>query len=66
MSDADTPSVPTHGPLQARLSIEAGEPLRGTIALDGEPGDVVPFRGWIELMAAISEARAPSPPAADR
>jgi hypothetical protein len=44
------------GAVVLRLELDAGEPLTGSVALDGQPGSR--FCGWIELMAAIGTARA--------
>jgi hypothetical protein len=38
-----------------RLELDAGEPMTGSVAVDGQPG--TRFCGWIELMAAVSTAR---------
>ena len=38
-----------------RLQLEPGEPLTGSVALDGQPGSR--FCGWIELMAAVNALR---------
>jgi hypothetical protein len=46
---------PGQGRVVVRLELEPGEPLTGSIAVDGQP--VKRFCGWIELMAAINAAR---------
>lgn len=46
-------------PLVLRLVIEPVEPLQGTVCVAGEVDDVT-FTGWVDLMAAITQARARS------
>ncbi len=43
------------GGIVLRLELEPGEPLTGSIAIDGEPEKR--FCGWIELMATVNAAR---------
>jgi hypothetical protein len=43
------------GGVGLRLKLEPGEPLAGTIAIDGQSEKR--FCGWIELMAAVNAAR---------
>jgi hypothetical protein len=40
-----------------RLRVDPGEPLTGTAVVEGRPGETR-FAGWVELMAAITAARA--------
>jgi hypothetical protein len=47
---------PRQGRVVLRLELEPGEPLTGSIAVDGQPEKR--FCGWIELMAAVNAARA--------
>lgn len=49
---------PQHGPgsVALRLTVDPGDPLAGSIAVEGQPEKR--FGGWIELMAAINAARA--------
>jgi hypothetical protein len=47
---------PGQGRVGLRLELEPGEPLTGSIAVDGQPAKR--FCGWIELMAAVNAARA--------
>lgn len=46
-------SVPT-SPLRLRLTIEPSQRVQGVVGLEGGEADT-PFRGWLELMAAISD-----------
>lgn len=41
-----------------RLELETGEPLTGTIGVDGSE-ERTRFHGWIDFMAAIAALRAP-------
>ncbi len=43
--------------LVMRLVLDSGEPLTGTVALEGDQAGETPFCGWIELMSAIATAR---------
>jgi hypothetical protein len=43
------------GGVGLRLELEPGEPLTGSIAVDGQPEKR--FCGWIELMAAVNDVR---------
>lgn len=43
-------------PLVLRLSLDAGEPVSGTLGIEGRPG-ITRFTGWVELMAAVTDAR---------
>jgi hypothetical protein len=43
------------GEVVLRLELEPGEPLTGSIAVDGQPEKR--FCGWIELMASVNNAR---------
>lgn len=51
-TDDDT----TGAALVLRLELEAGEPLTGTIGINGSD-ERLPFHGWIDFMAAISALR---------
>jgi hypothetical protein len=44
------------GGVVLRLELDPGDPLMGSIAVDGRPEKR--FRGWIELMAAVNTERA--------
>jgi hypothetical protein len=47
-------------PLSIRVIVEPGDPIGGSIRLEGSE-DQVAFSGWIELMAAIDNARVAKP-----
>jgi hypothetical protein len=44
-------------PLILELTLAAGDPVRGTVGVLGEP-PALPFCGWIDLMSAINSLRA--------
>lgn len=43
------------GGVVLRLQLEPGDPLTGSVAVDGQPDKR--FCGWIELMAAVNALR---------
>jgi hypothetical protein len=43
--------------LSLRMQIDAGDPIGGCIEIDGA-AEPIAFSGWVELMAAIHNARA--------
>jgi hypothetical protein len=55
--DIDSESGAMPVPIVVHLTIEPGEPLRGSIAVSGG-AQAAEFDGWIELMSAITAARA--------
>jgi hypothetical protein len=55
-STAEGSLQPGQGRVGLWLELEPGEPLTGSIAVDGQPAKR--FCGWIELMAAVNAARA--------
>ena len=56
MSVDEGPRRPGQGRVGLRLELDPGEPLSGSIAVDGQP--LKRFRGWIDLMTAVNAARA--------
>jgi hypothetical protein len=48
-------SPPGRDAVEVHLTIEAGEPLSGTVRVKGG-ADARPFHGWLDLLAAINAA----------
>jgi hypothetical protein len=59
-SPGDSAHSPPVAAVALRLYIEPGEGVAGTLEVDGENTFEV-FSGWVELMAAITQARRPRP-----
>ena len=56
MPTDESPARPGQGTVGLRLELDPGDPLTGSITVDGQPPKR--FRGWIDLMTAINAARA--------
>lgn len=50
------PGGPVLAGAALRLTVEAGEPVSGTVLVDGH-SEPLAFCGWIELMAVINDVR---------
>jgi hypothetical protein len=53
LSPGGGPRTESAGPLVLELVIAGTDPMRGTVGTPGE-GPPISFRGWIDLMSAIS------------
>jgi hypothetical protein len=56
VASGEGPDPHGQGGVVLRLELAPGEPLTGSITVEGEAE--TPFCGWIELMAAVNAARA--------